>query len=84
MNKAKSSAIGSGAGHAATLLGRAVLGGLCGVGLVWTVTALWPPGHGYVRRFGHHIQLLARDYPIVLLGLMMGISAALLWQALRK
>jgi hypothetical protein len=88
MNKAKgggaSAAAGAFAGQLGQLLGRLVLGGLSGVGLVWTLTALWPPSRSYVRGFGHQLQLLSHDYPAVVLGLLGGTLVTLLWQSLRK
>lgn len=72
------------ANDAAALLGRTAIGGLCGVGLVWTVSALWPMGRRYVRFFASQLENLSHDYPTVLLGLVLGIGATLVWQALRK
>ena len=72
------------AGEAATLLGRVAMGGLCGVGLVWTISALWPTGRRFVRLFASQLENLSHNYPTVLLGLVVGIGATLVWQALRK
>lgn len=80
---AKSAAV-NGAGQAAQVLGRAGLGGLCGVGFMWVLTVFYPPSKSYVLRFGSQLETLSRDYPVVALGLLLGMGAALLWQALRK
>jgi len=75
---------GSKSNETAQLLGRMVLGGLCGVGLMWTLTALWPPSQSYVRHFGTHLATLSRSQPVVLIGLLVGSVGTLLWQALKK
>jgi hypothetical protein len=72
------------AGSLLTLAQRVVLGALCGVGLVWTVTALWTPSKSYVLGFGHHVSRFSVQYPVVLLGLMLGILVSLLWSAVKK
>jgi len=87
MNKA---AAPSGAGikvaaeQAGQVLGRAVLGGLCGVGFVWALTVIWPPVKSYVVVFGRQVELFTRQYPVMTSGLLLGVFAALLWQALSK
>lgn len=77
-------AVSGAANQAAVLAGRVAIGGLCGVGAVWTISALWPLGRRYVRLFASQLENLSHDYPTVLLGLVLGIGATLVWQALRK
>jgi hypothetical protein len=79
-----SNAVAGAAGEAGTLLGRVAVGAMCGVGLVWTVTALWPAARRYVRLFGSQMETLSQSYPSVLLGLLLGITVTLVWQAMRK
>ncbi|MBM3456948.1 MAG: hypothetical protein FJX77_00215 [Armatimonadetes bacterium] len=66
------------------MVGRAAVGGLCGVGFLWTLTAVWP-----VSRFGIHqlalqMERLSSGYPVVAVGLFVGIVAALLWQSVQQ
>jgi hypothetical protein len=85
MNKGKTSgAAGAMTGQAVTLGTQTVLGGLCGVGLVWTLNALWPPSRRLVDQFGDGMQNLAQDYPVVLLGLLIGVLGALTWNAVKR
>jgi hypothetical protein len=80
----KGSGKGLPAGRALEVFQRLALGGLCGVGAVWTLTALWPVSRPFVRQFGYQVQKFAGAYPVVLLGLLLGVGGALLWQAFRK
>jgi hypothetical protein len=84
MNKGKMAGVGTTAGQTLHLLGRMLLGGLCGVGAVWTLSALWPPSRGVIHTFGNHFQALSREYPAVILGLLLGMVASLIWQAVKK
>lgn len=84
MSKTRAAAFTNTAADAARLLGRTLLGGLCGVGLVWTLTAAWPASKPIVQLAGDRIQSLTGDYPVVALGLLAGMGAALLWQALKR
>ncbi len=80
----KSSPLAPVAGSAVGVLQRVVLGALCGVGLVWTLTAVWPPCRSYVSGLGHHIGRFSIHNPVVLLGLLLGVFGSLLWSAVKK
>ena len=85
MNKGKAAAgLGSAARQPLRLLVNAVLGGMCGVGFLWTLTAAWPPSRRYVLRFGDHLESWSHDYPTVVLGLLVGVIGALALQAMKK
>jgi hypothetical protein len=84
MKAADGAAVGKGAGQALQVLGRAGLGGLCGIGFVWLLTVLYSPSRVIVLGFGRQFQTLARDFPEAVLGLLLGMGIALLWQAVRK
>jgi len=84
MNKARSTGLQEVAASLARVLGRTALGALAGVGLVWTLTALVPPSKLYIFQLAGQVQLLSRDYPVVLLGLLAGVCAALLAQSVRR
>jgi hypothetical protein len=84
MQKAKSADLSGAAADAGRLLGRAVLGGLAGVGAVWVLTAFWPPSRHYLLQLHGPIQHLSSQYPTHTIGLVMGIFGVLLWQGVRK
>jgi hypothetical protein len=88
MNKAAPAGAGIGvrntAEQVARVLGRSVLGGLCGVGFVWALTVLWPPVKAYVVQFGRQLETFTSQYPVAMSGLLLGIFVALLWQAAGK
>ena len=71
-------------GQTIQLAGQVLLGGLCGVGLLWTLTTLWPMSRRWVLRAGDFIETLSSNQPVVIVGLLAGMSAALIWRALRK
>jgi membrane-associated phospholipid phosphatase len=84
MNKGKAAALGDTAGQVLHLVERMILGGVLGVALTWALTALWPPSRDYVERCGYYVQTLSRHYPVVMVGLLLGIAGALIWQAYKK
>jgi hypothetical protein len=82
MNKSKE--IAAVPAQALRLMGQVLLGGLCGVGLLWTLTTAWPISRSYVHRVGDCIEAVSGTQPIVMVGLIVGTLTALFWQALKK
>lgn len=78
------SGMGPVAGSLLTLGQRVLLGGLCGVGAVWAVTALWSPSKALVWNFSHQVSKFSIHYPVALLGLTVGVLGSLLWSAVKK
>lgn len=76
--------VGPVAGSLLTVGQRVLLGGLCGVGAVWAVTALWAPSKTFVWQFSHQVSKFSIHYPVALLGLMVGVLGSLLWCAVKK
>ncbi len=65
-------------------VGRAVVGGLCGVGLVWTLGAMWPASKPYIQALGNQIERLSGSYPTVAVGLIGGVMVTLLCHSVRR
>ena len=84
VSKGKASGLPVGLRRAGQALAQVVVGGFCGVGLAWAVTATWPPGARLVTRLGHQIEAFSGQYPAVIVGLLIGIMATLVWQSARK
>jgi len=70
--------------RALELAGRTLTGGLCGIGLMWVLTAMWPPAKPYVYQVGRQIETMSDQHPVVMVGLMAGILASLVWQAAKR
>lgn len=64
--------------------GSTLVGALCGVGALWTLTILWPVSKGVVYGAGRQLEQLSGDHPVVMMGLLVGAGVALAVQALRN